>query len=73
MTELEKYKARITNLTDRLDSVRYTDVTEINNDMIFPLIVQSSHTLKEMMVIIENVGIANGVMADALRIMSNEA
>ena len=71
MTELEKYKARITNLTDKLDSVRYADITEINNDGIFPLIVEASRTLKEMMVIVEDVGVANGVMADALRIMIN--
>lgn len=69
MTEFEKYKVRITNLIDNLDNIRYIDITDINNDKVFPLIVESSHALKEMMAIVENVGIANGAMANALQII----
>lgn len=69
MTEFEKYKARITSLIDRLDNIGYADITEINNDKVFPLIVESSHTLREMLAIVENIGIANGVMANALQII----
>lgn len=67
MTVLEQYKAEVDELINNLGNIRYSDVNY--SDAIFPLIVQASAKLKEMMEIIVNTGAANGSMAAALQIM----
>ena len=68
MTVLEQYKQSITELTSQLDDVSSVDC----NNNVLRLVVESSAKLKEMMHIVEDVGIANGVMASALQIMMKD-
>lgn len=67
MTILEQYKAEVDELINNLSNIRYCDVNY--SDEVFPLIVQATEKLKEMMEIIVNTGVANGAMASALQIM----
>lgn len=68
MTVLEQYKAEVDELINNLENIRYCDVNY--SDDVFPLIVQATKKLKDMMEIIVNTSIANGTMAMALQIMS---
>lgn len=70
MTVLEQYKAEVDELINNLSNIKYSDTNY--SDEIFPLIVQATTKLKEMMEIIVNTGIANGTMAAALQIMIKE-
>lgn len=65
MTVFEEYKQSIAGLIDRLESVSCWD--DIKDTI--ALAHKASTKIKEMLQIIENVGIANGVMANALQIM----
>ena len=62
MTVLEEYKIDV----DDNMSFGFTDEMAATK-----LMAEASQKLKEMMLIIIDVGIANGVMADALQIMSD--
>lgn len=66
MTVLEKYKENISSLCRRL-ICRSTDLSDEKE--IEKLMIEASDKLHEMMRIIEDVGVANGVMADALKII----
>lgn len=68
MTVLEQYKAKVDELINNLENIKYCDVNY--SDDVFPLIVQATRELKDMMEIIVNTSIANGTMAMALQIMS---
>lgn len=68
MTVLEQYKAEVDELINNLENIRYCDVNY--SDDVFPLIVQATKKLKDMMEIIVNTSIANGTMAMVLQIMS---
>lgn len=65
MTELEKYKSFIDELTNKLDNVSSVDC----NNNVLTLVCEASAKLKEMMRIVESVGVANGSMANALMII----
>lgn len=67
MTVLEQYKTEVDELINNLSNIKYSDTNY--SDEVFPLIVQATAKLKEMMEIIVNTGIANGTMAAALQIM----
>ena len=67
MTVLEQYKTEVDELINNLDNIKYCDLN--NADEVFPLIVQATRKLKEMMEIVVNTGVANGAMASALQIM----
>ena len=66
MTQLEKYKAEVDSLIDRLDNMSFGFADEV---VATKLMADASQKLQEMMLIITNVGIANGAMASALQIM----
>ena len=69
MTVLEQYKQEIDELTYKLDNnIGCFSCSE----EVLELVEQASAKLKEMMRIVEDVGIANGVMADALKIMMKQ-
>ena len=69
MTVLEQYKREVDKLTYQLDNnIGCFSCSEETLE----LIKKASAKLKEMMKIVENVGIANGAMADALKIMISE-
>lgn len=67
MTQLEKYKAEVDSLVDRLDNMSFGFTDEV---AAMKLMVDASQKLQEMMSIVANVGIANGAMASALQIMT---
>lgn len=69
MTQLEKYKAEVDVLIDKLDNMSFGFADEI---AAVKLMADASRKLQEMMLIITNVGIANGAMAAALQIMTNK-
>lgn len=67
MTVMEEYKDKIAELTLKLDSVSFGECSP----EILELVMEASSKIKEMVQIVESVGISNGAMADALRIMIN--
>ncbi len=69
MTQLEKYKADVDSLIDRLDNMSFGFADEV---AAMKLMADASQKLREMMLIIINVGIANGNMASALQIMADK-
>lgn len=69
MIPLEKYKADVDSLIDRLDNMSFGFADEVAATK---LMADASQKLREMMLIITNVGIANGAMASALQIMTDK-
>jgi hypothetical protein len=69
MTPLEKYKAEVDSLIDRLDNMSFGFTDEA---AAMKLMADASQKLQEMMLIITNIGIANGSMASALQIMTDK-
>lgn len=69
MTALEEYKIEIDSLIDRLDNMSFGFTDEM---VAIKLMIDASQKLEEMMSIIIDVGAANGAMADALQIMSDD-
>ena len=69
MTQLEKYKAEVDALIDKLDNMSFGFADEI---AAVKLMADASRKLQEMMLIITNAGIADGVMSAALQIMTNK-
>ena len=68
MTVLEEYKLKVLDLMIRLSSVSSGDCT----DEVLELIIEASKKLDDMMDIIVDVGEANGRLANALQIMSDD-
>ena len=68
MTVMEEYKKEIEQLTFKLDRVSFGECYP----EVFELVMEASKKLKEMVEIVENVGVANGTMAKALQIMMKE-
>ena len=68
MTALEEYKIEVDSLIDRLDNMSFGFTDEMAATK---LMTDASQKLKEMMSIIVDVGAANGCLADALQIMSD--
>ena len=68
MTILEEYKLKVIDLRSRLDSVSSEDCA----DEVLELITEASKKLDDMMDIIIDVGAANGCLADAFQIMSDD-
>ena len=68
MTILEEYKLEVLDLRSRLDSVSSEDCA----DEVLELITEASKKLDDMMDIIIDVGAANGCLADAFQIMSDD-
>ena len=68
MTILEEYKLKVVDLRSRLNSVSSEDCT----DEVLELIIEASKKLDDMMDIIVDVGAANGCLADAFQIMSDD-
>lgn len=66
MTIFEEYKVSTNKLVSRLNKVK---VTDCNSD-ILNLITEASEKIKEMIEIIDNLGIANVTMASAIQIMT---
>lgn len=71
MTVLEEYKVEVDSLIDRLDNMSFGFIDE--DEMVATkLMADASQKLEEMMSIIIDVGVANGCLADALRIMLDD-
>lgn len=71
MTVLEEYKVEVDSLIDRLDNMSFGFIDE--DEMVATkLMADASQKLEEMMSIIIDVGVANGAMANALQIMSDD-
>ena len=68
MTALEEYKLKVLDLKARLNSVSSGDCT----DEVLKLITEASKKLDDMMDIIVDVGAANGCLANAFQIMSDD-
>ena len=68
MTALEEYKIEVDSLIDRLDNMSFGFTDEM---VATKLMADASQKLKEMMSIIVDVGAANGCLADALQIISD--
>ena len=68
MTILEEYKLKVLDLKSRLDNVSSEDCA----DEVLELITEASKKLDDMMDIIIDVGAANGCLADAFQIMSDD-
>ena len=68
MTILEEYKLKVLDLISRLNSVNSEDCT----DEVLELITEASKKLDDMMDIIVDVGAANGCLANALQVMSDD-
>ena len=68
MTILEEYKLEVLDLRSRLDSVSSEDYA----DEVLELITEASKKLDDMMDIIIDVGAANGCLADAFQIISDD-
>lgn len=68
MTVLEEYKLKVLDLMARLNSVNSEDCT----DEVLELIIEASKKLDDMMDIIVDVGEANGCLADALQVISDD-
>ena len=68
MTILEEYKLEVLDLRSRLDSVS----SEACADEVLELITEASKKLDDMMDIIIDVGAANGCLADAFQIISDD-
>ena len=68
MTILEEYKLKVLDLKSRLDSVSSEDCA----DEVLELITEASKKLDDMMDIIIDVGAANGCLADAFQIISDD-
>ena len=68
MTVLEEYKVEVDSLIDRLDNMSFGFTDEM---VATKLMADASQKLKEMMSIIVDVGAANGCLADALQIISD--
>ena len=68
MTILEEYKLKVVDLRSRLNSVSSEDCA----DEVLELIIEASKKLDDMMDIIIDVGAANGCLADAFQIMSDD-
>ena len=68
MTILEEYKLKVLDLKSRLDSVRSEDCA----DEVLELITEAYKKIDDMMDIIIDVGAANGCLADAFQIMSDD-
>ena len=68
MTALEEYKIEIDSLIDRLDNMSFGFTDEM---VATKLMADASQKLKEMMSIIVDISEANGCLADALQIMSD--
>lgn len=71
MTTLEKYKAEVDTLIDRLDNMSFGFIKE-DEIVASKLMADASQKLEEMMSIIIDVGVANGAMANALQIMLDD-
>ena len=71
MTVLEEYKVEVDSLIDRLDNMSFGFIDE--DEMVATkLMADASQKLEEMMSIIIDVGAANGCLADAFKIMSDD-
>lgn len=71
MTTLEKYKVEVDTLIDRLDNMSFGFIKE--DEMVATkLMADAAQKLEEMMSIIIDVGVANGYLADAFQIMSDD-
>lgn len=71
MTVLEEYKVEVDSLIDRLNNMSFGFIDE--DEMVATkLMADASQKLEEMMSIIIDVGVANGAMANALQIMSDD-
>ena len=68
MTILEEYKLKVDALIERLNSVSSEDCT----NEVLELIAEASKKLNDMMEIIVSDGIANGCLANAFQIMSDD-
>ena len=68
MTILEEYKLKVIDLRSRLNSVSSEDCT----NEVLELIIEASKKLDDMMDIIIDVGAANGCLANAFQIMSDD-
>ena len=68
VTALEEYKLKVLDLESRLNSVSSGDCT----NEVLELIIESCDKLNEMMDIIVDVGEANGCLADALQVISDD-
>ena len=68
MTILEEYKLKVLDLKSRLDNVSSEDCI----DEVLELITEASKKLDDMMDIIIDVGAANGCLADAFQIISDD-
>ena len=68
MTILEEYKLKVLDLKSRLDNVSSEDCI----DEVLELITEASKKLDDMMDIIIDVGAANGCLANAFQIMSDD-
>ena len=68
MTILGEYKLKVVDLRSRLNSVSSEDCT----DEVLELIIEASKKLDDMMDIIVDVGTANGCLADALQVISDD-
>ena len=68
MTILEEYKLKVFDLKSRLDNVSSEDCI----DEVLELITEASKKLDDMMDIIIDVGAANGCLANAFQIMSDD-
>lgn len=68
MTILEEYKLKVIDLRSKLNSVNSEDCT----DEVLELIIEASKKLDDMMDIIVDVGAANGCLANAFQIMSDD-
>ena len=68
MTILGEYKLKVVDLRSRLNSVSSEDCT----DEVLELIIEASKKLDDMLDIIVDVGTANGCLADALQVISDD-
>lgn len=69
MTVLEEYKVEIDSLIDRLDNMSFGFTDEMAATK---LMADAAQKLEEMMSIIIDVGVANGCLADAFQIISDD-
>lgn len=69
MTVLEEYKVEVDSLIDRLDNMSFGFTDEM---VATKLMADAAQKLEEMMSIIIDVGVANGCLADAFQIMSDD-
>ena len=68
MTILEEYKLKVDALIERLNNISSKDCA----NEVLELIAEASKKLNDMMEIIVDVGAANGCLANAFQIMSDD-